>query len=92
MEETHCTKQLWLHAKNVMMVMLVNSCLTMSCDDTAPELSESLYTFITFATKAMHKPKSQTLCVKLQRELVTCDLCSSIVEDFVWVMVGSLAH
>ena len=71
-----------------MVVMLVNSCLIMSCDDTALELSESLYTLNTFATKSMHKPKSPTLSVKLPGELVTSDLCSSSVEDFVWVMVG----
>ena len=64
----------------------------MPCDDIVLEILESLYTWNTYVTKAMHKPKSPPLSVKLPGELVTSDLCSSIVEDFVWVMVGSLAH
>ena len=64
----------------------------MSRDDTALDIAESLYILKTFATEAKHKPKSPTFSVKLPEELVTCDLCSSIVEDLVWVIVRSLAH
>ena len=70
----------------------VSSCLTMSCDDTALDITESLCTLKAFATKAKHKLKSPILCVKLPEELATSDLCSSIIKDLVWVMVGRLAH
>ena len=70
----------------------VSRCLTLSCDNTAFDIPESLYTLKTVATKAKHKPKSPKIIVKLPEELVTSDLCSSLVEDLVSVMVGSLAH
>ena len=62
-------------------------CLSISCNDTALDIPESVYTLKTFATKAKHKQKSPTPSFKLPEELVTSDLCSSIVEDLVWVMV-----
>ena len=62
----------------------VSSCLTMSRGDNELYIPESLYILKTIAIKAKHKPESPTLSIKLQGELVTSDLCSSIALDLVW--------